>query len=71
MYKVKNKKPKKEIEEIFYTTKERKRKEDKLMNYILESWSEGIPPNTYQIRKEIKAMNDEDLKKELEFFEED
>ena len=48
MYKVKNKKQKKEK---YYSIDERERKEDKLMNYILESWSEGIPPNTYQIRK--------------------
>jgi hypothetical protein len=66
-YKIKKSKEK---EEMFYTINERKRKEDRLMNYILESWSEGTYPNTYKIRKEIKEMSDEDLKKELEMFEE-
>jgi hypothetical protein len=50
---------------------ERKAMENKIFNEILESWSEGIPPNQPKIKKELSKMSDKELKEEYEFFFDD
>jgi len=49
----------------------RKEMEEKIFNQILESWSEGIPPNQPKIKRELARMSDKKLKENYEFFFED
>lgn len=46
---------------------EREKMESKIFNNILESWSEGIPPNEHKIKRELSKMSDKKLKEEYDF----
>jgi len=45
--------------------------EKKILDRILESWSEQIPPNTPKIKRELSRMSIKNLKEEYEFQFED
>lgn len=48
--------------------KEREEMENKIFNEILESWSEGIPPDQLKIRRELRRMSDKKLKETYDFY---